>query len=97
MMRSIALVCGGGPAPGINSVIAAATIRADLDNVRVLGIHHGFSRLMQGDASCAQPLHIRNEGNIIHRLKLDENGVPSFAHSRHLAQAGFYFRSARRV
>jgi ATP-dependent phosphofructokinase / diphosphate-dependent phosphofructokinase len=64
MLPSIGIVCGGGPAPGINSVIAAAAIRADLDNLRVLGIRNGFSHLMQGDASCAVPLHIEDVSRI---------------------------------
>ena len=34
-----------------------------------------------------------DEGNILHSLKLDESGVPSVAHSRHLGQDGVYFRS----
>jgi len=34
----LAILVGGGPAPGINSVIGAATIRALLQGVEVLGI-----------------------------------------------------------
>ena len=37
--QRLAIMVGGGPAPGINSVIAAATIRARLDGVDVLGVH----------------------------------------------------------
>jgi 6-phosphogluconolactonase (cycloisomerase 2 family) len=33
------------------------------------------------------------EGNILHCLKLDEKGMPSVAHSRHLGQDGVHFRS----
>lgn len=33
------------------------------------------------------------EGNILHSLKLDQNGVPSVVQSRHLGQDGSYFRS----
>lgn len=32
-------------------------------------------------------------GNILHSLKLDENGVPSTIQSRHLGQDGIYFKS----
>jgi len=54
--QRLAILVGGGPAPGINSVIAAATIRARLRGVDVLGIENGFERLMGGDAAAAVPL-----------------------------------------
>jgi len=54
----LAILVGGGPAPGINSVIGAATIRACLAGVKVLGIRDGFERLMQGDTSQVVPLTI---------------------------------------
>ncbi len=44
----LAIVVGGGPAPGINSVIGAATIRACLSGVPVLGVIDGYKHLMQG-------------------------------------------------
>jgi len=58
MNERMAILVGGGPAPGINSVIAAATIRARLHGVEVLGIFDGFERLMAGDTSCTEPLEI---------------------------------------
>ncbi len=54
--QRLAILVGGGPAPGINSVIAAATIRARLRGVDVIGIEHGFEQLMAGDSSAAIPL-----------------------------------------
>ncbi len=54
----LALLCGGGPAPGINSVIGAATIRATLAGTSVIGIRDGFKWLMQGDTDHALPLTI---------------------------------------
>ncbi|WP_298590169.1 diphosphate--fructose-6-phosphate 1-phosphotransferase [uncultured Selenomonas sp.] len=45
----IAIICGGGPAPGINSVISAVTIEADRHGWDVLGIYDGFSRLARGE------------------------------------------------
>jgi 6-phosphofructokinase 1 len=54
----LGILVGGGPAPGINSVIGAATIRARLQGVEVLGIHDGFERLMQGDVTRVRPLSI---------------------------------------
>lgn len=58
MKGKLAILVGGGPAPGINSVIAAATIRAALDDVAVLGIHDGFEWLMKGKTDRVRPLLI---------------------------------------
>ncbi|MBI3540138.1 MAG: 6-phosphofructokinase [Candidatus Eisenbacteria bacterium] len=60
----MAILVGGGPAPGINAVIAAATIRARLEGVEVIGIEEGFSRIMEGDVSLARPLTIENTSRI---------------------------------
>ncbi|HEY0711110.1 MAG TPA: 6-phosphofructokinase, partial [Polyangia bacterium] len=46
--EKLAILVGGGPAPGINSVISAATIRGLLQGVEVLGIRDGFSNIMRG-------------------------------------------------
>ena len=54
----LAILVGGGPAPGINSVIGAATIRTALQGVEVLGIQDGFERLMRDDTSHVRPLRI---------------------------------------
>ncbi len=56
----IGILCAGGPAPGLNSVIAASTIRACLSGVEVVGIHDGFQWLMAGDTSRVTPLGIRD-------------------------------------
>jgi len=55
-----AILVGGGPAPGINSVIGAATIRSSLAGAKVLGIPEGFKWLMEGDTSGVQPLAIED-------------------------------------
>ncbi|KAA3611187.1 MAG: 6-phosphofructokinase [Calditrichaeota bacterium] len=47
--KRLAILVGGGPAPGINSVISAATIRAILAGAEVIGIRDGFKWLMQGN------------------------------------------------
>ena len=58
----LAILVAGGPAPGINSVIGAATIRACLSDVEVLGVQDGFQWLMQGDTSPRHPAdHRRHE------------------------------------
>jgi 6-phosphofructokinase len=62
--RKMAIVCAGGPAPGINSVIGAATIRACLSNVEVIGIQEGFRWLIDGDTSRVVPLTIADTSRI---------------------------------
>jgi ATP-dependent phosphofructokinase / diphosphate-dependent phosphofructokinase len=62
--RRLAILVGGGPAPGINSVIAAATIRARLEGLDVLGIRDGFEWLMQGDTDHVTPLTIEGVSRI---------------------------------
>ncbi|MBI4518540.1 MAG: 6-phosphofructokinase [Deltaproteobacteria bacterium] len=47
--KNLAILVGGGPAPGINSVIGAATIRSLLEGVDVLGIRDGFEWIMHGN------------------------------------------------
>jgi ATP-dependent phosphofructokinase / diphosphate-dependent phosphofructokinase len=54
--QHLAILVGGGPAPGINSVIASATIRAILEDVEVTGIRDGFEWIMKGDTSHITPL-----------------------------------------
>jgi len=56
--KKLAILVGGGPAPGINSVIGAATIRAVLDGMDVVGIRDGFEGLMHGDIEHIMPLSI---------------------------------------
>jgi ATP-dependent phosphofructokinase / diphosphate-dependent phosphofructokinase len=56
--KKLAILVGGGPAPGINSVIGAATIRAALDGLDVVGVRDGFQWLMHGDIEHVTPLTI---------------------------------------
>ena len=60
----LAILVGGGPAPGINSVIGAATIRAVLSGVEVVGVMDGYKWLMEGDASHIVPLSIADTSRI---------------------------------
>ena len=62
--EKLAILVGGGPAPGINSVISAATIRALLQGVEVLGIRDGFSEIMQGKVDRVRPLSIEEVSRI---------------------------------
>jgi 6-phosphofructokinase 1 len=54
----MAILVGGGPAPGINSVIGAVAIRGILDGVDVLGIQDGFEWIMHGNVDRVAPLTI---------------------------------------
>ncbi|MBN1250397.1 MAG: 6-phosphofructokinase [Anaerolineae bacterium] len=44
----LGILVGGGPAPGINGVIHAATIEALNNGMEVIGIREGFKHLMEG-------------------------------------------------
>ena len=63
-MNKLAILVGGGPAPGINSVIGAATIRARLGGLDVVGIRDGFEWIMQGDTDHTMPLTIDSVSRI---------------------------------
>ncbi|MBI2220780.1 MAG: 6-phosphofructokinase [Acidobacteria bacterium] len=56
--KNVAILVGGGPAPGINSVIGTATIRAQVEGIDVVGIRDGFEWIMQGDIDHVMPLTI---------------------------------------
>ena len=62
--NNLAILVGGGPAPGINSVIGAATIRARLEGMNVIGIRDGFEWLMRGDVDHVMPLTIETTSRI---------------------------------
>src|SRR5215510_84329 len=61
---NLAILAGGGPAPGINSVISAATIRGVLESVEVVGLRDGFEWIMQGDIDHVTPLTIEGVSRI---------------------------------
>ena len=56
--KKMAILVGGGPAPGINSVIGAATIRGILSGAEVIGIRDGFKWIMRGNIDNITPLTI---------------------------------------
>ena len=47
--KSILILCGGGPAPGINSVISTVAKAFLKDGFRVLGLHEGFKGIFSED------------------------------------------------
>ena len=57
-------MCGGGPAPGMNSVISAATIEARNSGWDVLGIMDGFQHLIDGRVEEVRPLSITDVSRI---------------------------------
>jgi len=60
----LAILVGGGPAPGINAVISAAVIEAVNEGLEVVGIVDGFKWLMRGDTSKMRRLRIEDVSRI---------------------------------
>ena len=58
MAGKLAVVVGGGPAPGINGVISAVSFEAQKHGLEVIGIRDGFKWLSKGDTN-----HTVNLGN----------------------------------
>jgi len=61
---NLGILCGGGPAPGMNSVISAATIEARNRGWDVLGIMDGFQHLIEGRLEEVRPLSITDVSRI---------------------------------
>ncbi|MCA8970783.1 MAG: 6-phosphofructokinase [Planctomycetes bacterium] len=61
---TVGIFVGGGPAPGINGVIAAATIEARNRAWRVLGLYDGLSWLAEGITTQTRNLRIRDVSRI---------------------------------
>ena len=64
MAETIAILVGGGPAPGINGVVSAATLRCLSEGSKVVGIEQGFKWIMQGDVSRVMPLTLEQVSRI---------------------------------
>jgi 6-phosphofructokinase 1 len=63
-MKTLGILVGGGPAPGINGVIAAATIEARNHGLRVLGLYDGYRWLVKGDTTHVRELEIAEVSRI---------------------------------
>ena len=61
---TLGILVGGGPAPGINGVIAAATIEAKNAGLNVIGIMDGFHWLENGDTNHVKELEIKDVSRI---------------------------------
>lgn len=62
--EAIGIIVGGGPAPGINGVISAATIEAINCGKKVFGIMGGFKALFEGNKDIFIPLTIEDVSRI---------------------------------
>ncbi len=62
--KNLAIVVGGGPAPGINGVIRSVTIEAINSGLNVIGIYDGFEWLAKGDHTHVTELKIDDVSRI---------------------------------
>jgi 6-phosphofructokinase 1 len=60
----LGILVGGGPAPGINSAISAATIEARNHGLSVLGLYDGFEHLVAGRTDMVRELTIEDVSRI---------------------------------
>ncbi len=87
-VRRLGILVGGGPAPGINGVIAAATIEAINNGMEVFGFYEGFKYLAQGDATRYRKLciddvtgiHLKG-GSILGTSRHNPTKVPAEMHN----------------
>ncbi len=63
-MDTLAILVGGGPAPGINGVIASATIEAINNGLRVIGLYDGYRHIALGDISKIRELTVDDVSRI---------------------------------
>ncbi len=62
--NTLAIIVCGGPAPGINGVISAATIEAVNRGIDVIGIRDGFKWICEGDITRIEKLTEHNTSRI---------------------------------
>ena len=87
-MKTLAILVGGGPAPGINGVIAAAATAARAHGSRVLGCLHGFRWLLEGDTTRIRELQVEDVerihlqgGSILHTSRANPTRRPEHLRS----------------
>ena len=66
MQNSIVILCGGGPAPGINSVISSVAKVFLRDGYRVIGLHDGYKSLFTADPKLVE-IDFELADNIFHQ------------------------------
>jgi ATP-dependent phosphofructokinase / diphosphate-dependent phosphofructokinase len=64
MATRIGILVGGGPAPGINGVIASAAIEALNSQLEVVGIYDGYEHIARGDTTHVTPLELDDVSRI---------------------------------
>jgi len=62
--QRLGILVGGGPAPGINSALSAATIEAMKTGARVMGIYDGFEHLINGRTEMVRQLEYSDVSRI---------------------------------
>ena len=83
-MSTFGILVGGGPAPGLNGVIGAATTVARRRGHKVVGILDGFNWIMQGDTSRTRELteadvasiHLQG-GSVLHTSRANPQKDPA--------------------
>src|SRR5262245_43300805 len=65
--QKLGILVGGGPAPGINGVISAATIQGINQGFEVIGFRDGFKWLSQGDSTHRINLTIDSVTGVPHK------------------------------
>ena len=73
--KRLGILVGGGPAPGINAVISAATIEALNQGFEVIGIRDGFKHLVRRDPSALRPLTIDDVSRVLNDVRSVGNAV----------------------
>lgn len=75
--NTVAILCGGGPAPGMNGVISGVTIAARNNGWDVIGVYEGFSHLAKGEKKVTSlsvddvsKIHLQG-GSIIHTARFN--------------------------
>ncbi len=66
-MVRVGILVGGGPAPGINSAISSAALKALDEGNEVIGILDGFQHLIEGRTDMVLPLTIEAVSRVHHR------------------------------
>ncbi len=84
--RRLGIIVGGGPAPGINAVIGAATIQAINCGFEVVGFYDGFRHLCSEDFD--PPTHsVRLEISRVARIHFDGGSILRTARTNLLDEA----------
>ncbi len=65
--KTVAILVGGGPAPGINGVIRSAAIEAINSGLTVLGVYDGYKWLSRGSSAHVEQLTIDKVSRIHYR------------------------------